>query len=627
MTFVTYHLPKTLVSVVAACLILFAGSGRIVQAGPTEPPIAPASQLVPLGQTGSAKISPELLAAMKALPPGDMLTVIVTLGDQVNLSQLTAAPPGGRNRAARLKNVITQLQSKADVSQRALKMLLNTRRAESRVGHVEYFWIFNGFGVTATPDVIQELAARPEVAQIRANRSIQAPAAVPESQINALSVPEANLQLINAPALWNLGYTGQGIVVANMDTGVDISSQPDLANTWRGGANSWYDPFGEFATPNDFSGHGTWTMGVMVGNQHNGKAYGMAPGAQWIAAKIFPRTGLGSSIKIHQAYQWMLDPDNDPNTPDAPHVINNSWVLNSLSACDTEFRLDLQNLRAAGILPVFSAGNDPLLDFSPANNPEAFAVGATDNNDAIYFESSRGRSSCDGTFFPEIVAPGVNIYTTDLFGLFTDTYHGRVSGTSLAAPHVAGALALLLSAAPQLTVDEQEAALLAGVVDLGTPGPDTTFGNGRLDVLASLQSLGDVDLAITQMAAPNPVLVDSSLNYSITVNNHGPVTATVVTLTNTLPAGMLPGSITPSQGSCGLPVGDVFTCTLGSLPGSASAAVTLVITPTTGGITITNTSVVSATEKDFNTGNNTSAANTPVLTEFPVALFLPLIVK
>ena len=209
---------------------------------------------------------------------------------------------------------------------------------------------------------------------------------------------------------------------------------------------------------------------------------GVAPQAQWIAVRIFDDHNRATSIAIHQGFQWLLDPDGNPATPDAPHVVSNSWGFES-PGCDLAFQADLQALQAVGILPVFSAGNlGPATSTgsSPANYPEALAVGATDNIDALWTSSSRGPSACGEaeTIFPEIVAPGVDVSTTDRFGL----YSAR-TGTSLAAPHVAGALALLLCAYPDLTVAEQRATLLNAVIDLGSsPGPDNDYGYGRLDV-------------------------------------------------------------------------------------------------------------------------------------------------
>jgi hypothetical protein len=207
-------------------------------------------------------------------------------------------------------------------------------------------------------------------------------------------------------------------------------------------------------------------------------------------------------------------------------VVNSSWSFGSPS-CNLEFQLDLQALRAANILPVFSAGNfGPFsaTSASPANNPEAFAVGAIDDFDQIYTYSSRGPSSCGEaeTVFPELVAPGVEVRTAERYNLYTNA-----TGTSAAAPHTAGALALLLSAYPQLSADEQATALLAGAFDLGPTGPDNTFGVGRLDVWAAYQHLlgGGPSPTPTPVATATPTPVPTATpdpNVNLALNR--PVT-------------------------------------------------------------------------------------------------------
>ena len=241
----------------------------------------------------------------------------------------------------------------------------------------------------------------------------------------------------------------------------------------------------------------------------------MAPDAQWIAAKIFDDGGAATAAAIHSAFQWALDPDGDPGTADTPNVVNNSWNLAS-GGCDLEFELDLQALRAVGILPVFAAGNagpSSGTSRSPANNPSALAVGNTDS-DAIYFESSRGPSSCGEaeTVFPELVAPGVDITSTDLYGLYTSA-----TGTSLAAPHVSGALALLLSAYSVLDALSQQEALLNAATDLGAAGADNDYGYGRLDILAAYQWLQE-NGSPTPTATPIP-LENLALGKPVTVSS------------------------------------------------------------------------------------------------------------
>jgi subtilisin family serine protease len=439
-------------------------------------PAAASARPLPQDAPRAASIAPALARQLAAAAPAQLVDVIVQLNSQADLSGL----PIGR-RAERLSAVTRTLRSHAAHAQRGLLQLVGQRRASRLVADTEPLWISNAVRLRAVPSVITELAARPEVREIRPNVVITAPG---PNRAGALAEP--NLTRVNAPALWDQGYRGRGIVVANLDTGVD-GTHPDLAARWRGGTNSWYDPSGQHpATPTDVNGHGTLTMGIMVGGDAGGSAIGVAPDARWIAAKIFDDRGRSSAARIHRSFQWLLDPDGDPATPDAPHVVSNSWNLSS-GGCNLEFQPDLQSLRAAGILPVFSVGNDgPLAGSvaSPANNPAAFAVGGSDNDDGLDPYSSRGPSPCAGSVAPAITAPGVDVRSSDTGGGYA-----VATGTSLSAPHAAGALALLLSACGALSAGRQQAALEHGARDLGPPGLDAGSGHGRLDVAAAYEWL------------------------------------------------------------------------------------------------------------------------------------------
>jgi subtilisin family serine protease len=443
-----------------------------------------------------------------------LVQAIVVLTAQVDPSTINA--PSRRQRSAALERA---LRATADTAQKGVLALLRKRRAQGLVTRIDPLWVLNGVGVTATPSVIRELAARPDVRKIDPDLTIQAPAP-PGSTAAAEPGPapaEPNVALVNAPPLWNLGFRGQGVVVANMDTGVD-AGHPDLAGRWRGGSNSWFDPNGQHpAVPTDVNGHGTATMGIMVGGDAGGTSIGIAPDARWIAVKIFNDRGTATSTAIHRGFQWLLDPDGNPDTADAPDVVNNSWTLSS-GGCSLDFQPDLAKLRAAGILPVFAAGNyGPTAGtvLSPANNPQAFAVGATDNTDVLDPSSSRGPSACGQTVVPRAVAPGVNVRTTDLYGLYA-----TASGTSLAAPHVAGVLALLLSAFPGLSADRQAAALEGGAMDLGPSGPDNDYGLGRLDALAAYHWLATVP-DFTMSASPSTATTTPGGTATYTVSVAG----------------------------------------------------------------------------------------------------------
>lgn len=473
-----------LLAVVLVCAEIGNGVPSLVAAGSVS-----WQQVTPTGSASPAaidKIAPDLRQAIMVGLPNTLVTAIVTMKDQADLSAIASA-----DARTHQEQTIRALQNQAAVTQSSLQRTLTdaaiqtdgsvSAAASGSIASVTPFWIFNGFSITATPDVILALAARPDVASVTPDDVAIVPAA-----INA--TPEVNVNNVNAPALWALGRYGQGVVVATMDTGVDMTD-PDLATSWRGGSNSWYDPYGQHPTsPVDLDGHGTDVLGVIVGGNAGGTAIGIAPQAKWIAVKIFSDTKSSSATAIHSGFQWLLDPDGNPSTADAPQVVNNSWTFTS-PGCDLSFEPDLQALRAAGILPIFAAGNGgpgASSSISPANNPSAFAVGAVDKNDQIVSFSSRGPNSCgqSSQIYPDLTAPGFDIRTAGLGGNYV-----AASGTSLAAPHVAGALALLMGTFPGLSVTEQEAALLGSAADLGNPGPDDTYGHGRLDALAAYQWL------------------------------------------------------------------------------------------------------------------------------------------
>ncbi len=435
------------------------------------------------------KIAPELQVQLASLQPGQMITVIVTLKDQFR-----PEPGALQNLPNRQKVLIEALQAHSHNSQQAISAALGAAQAQGRVGGVIPFWVFNGLSITATGDVIQELANRADVVNITPDSTD----IIPAGTMN-LSVPAGNLSAIHAPALWDLGYYGQGVVVANMDTGVDLS-HPELGPRWRGGSDSWYDPYNQHpTTPTDLSGHGTWTMGVMVAADGSGTTLGVAPQAQWIAVKIFNDSGSATATAIHLGFQWLIDPDGNPATADAPQVVNNSWSYGT-PGCNLEFQNDLQSLRLVGILPVFAAGNygpNSSSSVSPANYPQALAVGAVDNSGVLQSFSSRGPSTCGETssIYPELVAPGANITTTDLYGLYA-----QENGTSISAPHASGVLALLLNAFPGISTESQAAALMNTAADLGPSGPDNDFGYGMLDALAAYNWL-----AAGNRVTPTPV--------------------------------------------------------------------------------------------------------------------------
>jgi uncharacterized repeat protein (TIGR01451 family) len=496
---------------------------------------------------------------------------LVMLQEQADLSGAE------RLRTKREKGayVYQQLTRTAERSQRPVLEALQAMAAESP-GEVVYrpFWVANMIWVRGDSQVVQALAQRMDVAHLYANPHVTLDLPLPADTPNTPAdvddtIIEASIQRIHAPEVWEMGYTGQGMVIGGQDTGYDWT-HPALQGKYRGwnGANAdhnynWHDAIhsgGGVCGPNspvpcDDGYHGTHTMGTMVGEGYdslgNLRQVGVAPGAKWIGCRNMNQ-GVGTPATYSECYQWFIAPTdmNGQNArPDlAPDIINNSWSCPTSEGCtDPNVLLTVvNNVRAAGILTVHSAGNSGSI-CSSVRTPAAiydasFTVGATDNNDNIVSFSSRGPVTIDGSnrLKPDIAAPGLNIYSTVPGGGF-----GTASGTSMAGPHVAGVAALLLSLRPDLRgqVDQIEDLIRLGAVPRttsqicgGVPGdqiPNNTYGWGRVDALGFIsQSL----LAIQK--EPSWYLYDPGglITYTLQVTNlHTLDPLHNVRITDTLP--------------------------------------------------------------------------------------------
>ncbi len=443
-------------------------------------------------------LSPGLQERLKTSRPGEEIPVIITISPLTVSARgggSLPAPPAGRRVSAKARQgLIQSLQERLNRAQQDLSSQLAALGARK----VKAFWIADSLAAEIPAFLLATLKDLPQVKSI----SLDSYASIPAPVLGDGAPAEWNVQAVRAPELWALEITGSGIVVATLDSGVDLL-HPDLQGRWRGGTNSWYDPYGVYPTPADPSGHGTGTMSVILGGDAGGSAIGVAPNASWISARVFEVNPVTQELEatvstILSALQWLMDPDGNPATDDGPHLVSNSWGFETPDQCLTGAEYDalrtaLENLRTAGVAVVFSAGNsgpNPATSISPANYGVGLAVGAVDVSRNIASFSSRGPSACDGALFPDLAAPGVNVRTADLTfgGVFPNSYIVW-SGTSLSAPHAAGAVALLLSAIPDAPLDEIEWALTRSAADLGGVGPDNTFGFGLVDAFSAYQML------------------------------------------------------------------------------------------------------------------------------------------
>lgn len=427
------------------------------------------------------------------------------------------------SRTAKAEAIYRYLSGFARSQQAPLRAWLDKQRIAYRP-----FYIVNAIEVQGDGSLALALRARTDVGRLVANPAVML------SQVETLAPanldtttpppdPPYGIRQANAPIVWALGYTGKGIVVASQDTGVDWT-HPALHDQYRGWITAtqtvthpynWYDFWGTAnrsgcdpnpQVPCDDYGHGTHTVGTILGtNPTDGQVIGMAPDAQWIGCRNM-NGGDGTPASYMACFEFFLAPfpqDGDPQTDGdpskAPHIINNSWYCPPSEGCDLEsLHQVVKTVRAAGQLIVVSGGNEgptcSSAKFPITIYPEVFSVGAHNGAGNITGFSSRGPVTVDGSgrLKPQITAAGDTVFSTIPGGGY-----GNKSGTSMAAPHVAGAAALLWSAAPHLIgqLDETEQILMKSATPVLHNGcgegpkpvsPNNTYGYGRLDVAAAV---------------------------------------------------------------------------------------------------------------------------------------------
>ena len=591
---------------VLMALVVVIGTGCLPSsAGSTLPTTLRSSY--PTGEPPNDRIiSPHVLAATEG---GSSAPFLVIMREQADVSRAASLP----TKAAKGAFVYETLRQTALHSQAALRAELDQAGLPYRP-----FYIVNMLELTGDRDLVVKLAARPDVDRIEANPQISSlqspisnlPSPIPDTR--SPSSVEWNIQQVNAPAVWAMGYTGQGVVVAGQDTGYQWD-HPALKPHYRGWNGitathdyNWHDAIHNTAfspcpndspVPCDGHGHGTHTLGTMVGDDGAGNQVGMAPGAQWIGCRNMDNAGNGTPSSYSECFEFFLAPypiggsaitQGVPSL--APAVIGNSWSCPASEGCDAlTLKTVVDNVRAAGIEVVAAAQNagpscstirDPIGIYE-----SAFTVGATDSTDAIASFSSRGPVTADGSGRrkPDISAPGVGVRST-----YPVNWWGYLSGTSMATPHLVGLFALVWSAAPGLMGDllETERIITRTAVplttsqgcggDTSTLVPNNVYGWGRIDALAAVQAASPA-LKVAKTVSPGPGQPGKPLTYTLTVANLSSVSDdTNVVITDTLP-----GDVTFVSGSTGgvySPAAHRVTWLVPTLMPQSRITLTLVVT-------------------------------------------------
>ena len=515
--------------------------------------------------------------AWQATAQGRRTDILITAHGYPDLSPAR----GLRGKLAKTRFVAQALMDHAERAQGRL-------RAELRARGLDFvpLWLTNQIAVrNADRALLRSLAAREDVAHVDLDvkvRGIQhglLPRPIPHSPLSV----EWGVQRVNAPQVWALGYTGQGIVVANLDTGVrwDHDALKPKYRGWNGITvthdYNWFDAAPESGSPSsvpqDLNGHGTHTTGTSVGDDGAGNRIGVAPGAQWIACRnMAGYWGIGSVARYVACFQFALAPTdvngNSPNPALSADITSNSWACDpnyGEVGCEVPTALvtATQALRDAGIMVIAAAGNSGsacnTVNLAPATLDQAFTIGATNSSDTIAGFSSRGPSTLTGRLKPDLVAPGVSVRSA-LAGSVNS--YGWLNGTSMATPHVAGVAALIWSAAPalrgevELTEDllRRTARPLTTTTQTcgGVPGtdvPNNTYGYGLVDALAAVKAA----TLWPVIAAPTYAWIHEPFTVTLNVTNALPITRSAVTISGTLstaatfisasPPGTLDGSI------------------------------------------------------------------------------------
>lgn len=452
---------------------------------------------------------------------GGSSEALIVFSEQADLSGADSLP----TKLEKGQYVYAALRAVAERTQAPIRKMLRDRGVP-----FQSFYSVNMIKVNANRDLLYELATRSEVVRIDANTKVKAGIPVANSTLStskSLSVSlstttqstgviEWNVQRVNAPQVWALGFRGQGMVIAGADTGVqwDHIALKSHYRGWNGTTvnhnYNWHDATSDHSpVPIDPQWHGTFTMSEMVGDDGLGNHVGVAPGAKWIACRNMDKNGVGSAAQYIECFDFLLAPypvghPELANPAMAPDVINNSWDCPPSEGCSTSsLKRIVDSLRAAGIFSVMAAGNSgpncSTVSMPPEIYSSSVSVGATDSYNNIARFSSRGPVTVDGSgrLKPEITAPGYFIRGAIPY---KNMYQGYWSGTSMAAPHVAAGVALLWQAKPSLignislteTYLTQNATQLTSTQSCGSnPGksiPNSVYGYGLLNIMKAVQA-------------------------------------------------------------------------------------------------------------------------------------------
>lgn len=466
---------------------------------------------VTVARADVSKLRGDLRDVVASAAPGELIPISIVLTHQVDeatLAQLKQITDKQDRRA----RVIEALKAKAAMTQQGILDQLQGAAQSGGAADITSMWLTNLVVAKATPATILAISDRPEVDWINWDRPV-GEEIFPYMDSGPIGAITCGLNVIEAPRVWNeLGITGRDVVVAVIDTGLCIT-HPDIRNQlWVNPGeipgngkddegNGFIDDINgwNFESNNnnvgDTNGHGTHTAGTVGGDGTNGQTTGVAPDCKVMVTKFF--NSFSGESSVWKSMQYAVDNGGDVTTASLgwPHSVGPDRVT---------WRRNCENTIAAGLVVVYAAGNEggtppPDSVRTPGDVPSVLTIGATDCNDNIAGFSSRGPVTWQGIppyndcvpFPPGCLKPTVSAVGVDVLSLSNNcSGYATLSGTSMATPHVAGVVALMLEANPSLDHDQVVQILEDTSLDLGAPGPDNVFGAGRVNAFEAVSNAG-----------------------------------------------------------------------------------------------------------------------------------------
>ncbi len=467
-----------------------------------------------------AVIDPLLSEEMARRNDDEKINVIVIMKSQYDRAQMNRQANYFATRSERREFVVNELKAFAEATQFDLRRSLDEMRRNDMTTEPTVLWMANALGLSANKAAIADLARRNDIEiigyDIERNWIPDGEEATPASATREIT---PNVTQVGANQVWDLGYTGEGIVVAVIDTGVNYNHLDVADHLWDGGTefpHHGFDVYNNDNDPMDDHGHGSHCSGTVLGDGTAGSQTGMAPDATLMCVKCLNANGSGGATPISAGIQWAVEHGCD--------LFSMSLgISNSTIAERTLLRQTCVAALDAGVVAAIAAGNEgnqmwqapipnnvrvpgscppPYMDEVQGENPGdltcSVCIGAVNYNDAAANFTSRGPVTWTNTEFgdypydpgiglirPDVCAPGVDIKSLNYQ---SNTGYTLMSGTSMATPCAAGCMALMLCKDPNLMPADVCRILEETAVRLAE-GKSNIFGFGRIDVLAAVEAI------------------------------------------------------------------------------------------------------------------------------------------